>query len=141
MRFDAGTYYVGDLCYVLGDRWDEFLELTIKTSSEGVECIDGGFVMKDGTRFWTHGTMYGDGSYHDNEGRKYAVDAGLIGVVSIDQIDKKPSWLEGGQVIKFDRGFEPYYNEGRFHFGYLTIDTSGNDVYDYDYDEDEEEAY
>ena len=137
MRFDAGTYYVGDLCYVLGDRWDEFLELTIKTSSEGVECIDGGFVMKDGTRFWTHGTMYGDGSYRDTEGRRYAVDAGLIGVVSIDQIDKKPSWLEGGQVIKFDRGFEPYYKEGRFNFGYLTIDTSGSAEPMYDEDEDE----
>lgn len=140
MRFDAGTYYVGDLCYVLGDRWDEFLELTIKTSNEGVECIDGGFVMKDGTRFWTHGTMYGDGSYRDTQGRKYAVDAGLIGVVSIDQIDKEPSWLGGGQVIKFDRGFEPYYNDGCFHFGYeVEIDTSGRSEPMYDEDEEYEE--
>jgi len=137
MKFEAGTYYVGDLCYVLGDRWDEFCELTIKTSSEGAECLDGGFVMKDGTRFWQHGTMYGDGTYHDNLGRKYPVDAGLIGVVAMDQIDKEPSWLEGGQVINFNQAFEPYFKEGRFYFGYIIIDTSGNSNYEYEEEEDE----
>ena len=138
MKFDAGTYYVGDLCYAIGDRWDEFCDLTIKSSSEGVECLDGDFIMKDGTRLWTHKTMYGDGVYRDTEGRRYAVDAGLIGVISIDQVDSKPTWLEGGQTIKFDRSFEPYYNEGKFVIGHVEINTSGvDDEPMYDEDEDE----
>ena len=134
MRFSPGKYYVGDLCYVLGDRWDEFCELTIK----GNECLDGGFIMSDNTRFWTHGTAYGDGTYRDNFGREYGVDAGIIGVVSIDQIDDDPSCIEGGQVIEFDREFEPYYADGMFFIGNIQIDTASND-YDNDYDEYEEE--
>lgn len=146
MRFEPGKYYVGDLCYVLGDRWDEFCELTIKPSDKGMECLDGGFIMKDGTRFWQHCTMYGDGTYRDTQGRKYAVDAGLIGVVSVDQIDKEPSYLEGGQIIEFKNSFEPYYKEGVFHIGYshfhadgVVINTSGSNEPMYDEDEEYED--
>jgi len=123
---------VGDLCYVLGDRWDEFCALTIK----GNECLDGGFKMDDGTRFWTHSTAYGDGEYRDNLGRRYGVDAGLIGVVSIDQIDKDPSCIEGGQVIEFKEEFEPYYQSGTFFIGSVTIPTSDCGE-EYDWGEDE----
>lgn len=137
MKFEAGKYYVGDLCYVLGDRWDEFCELTIT----GREVLSGGFVMKDGTRFWTHCTMYGDGSYRDGQGRKYAVDAGIIGVVAFDQIDKDPSCIGGGQVIEFKTGFEPYFVNGVFNIGNISIDTSGSDDYDDEYEEDDEEEY
>jgi hypothetical protein len=133
MRFEPGKYYVGDLCYVLGDRWDEFCSLTIA----GSEVLSGGFVMKDGTRFWTHTTMYGDGSYSDNLGNCYGVDAGLIGVVSFDQIDKNPNCLSGGQVFDFTKGFEPYYNDGVFYINSIQIDT-GESIY---YDEQEDEDY
>lgn len=127
MRFEPGKYYVGDLCYVFNERWNEFCELTIK----GNECLDGGFVMEDGTRFWTHGTMYGDGTYRDIEGRKYWVDAGLIGVVSIEQIDD-PENTDGGHVIQFDQAFEPYYVNGCFKIGSVIINTAG-------YEDDEED--
>ena len=134
MKFAAGKYYVGDLCYVLSDRWDEFCSLTIANR----EVLSGGFVMKDGTRFWTHTTMYGDGSYHDGQGREYGVDAGLIGVVSMDQIDENPNCLDGGQVIEFKAPFEPYYKDGLFFIGNVVIDTSGNNDYDREYEDDEE---
>lgn len=131
MQFEPGKYYVGDLCYVLDDRWDEFCSLTIKDN----DCLDGTFKLEDGTIFWTHGTAYGDGTYRDREGRKYAVDAGLIGVVPLKEIDDEPSYLEGGQVIEFKRKFEPYYQNGVFYIGDVIIDTSGNEPM---YDEDEE---
>lgn len=134
MKFPAGKYYVGDLCYVLSDRWDEFCDLTIVNR----EVLDGGFIMKDGTRFWTHTTMYGDGSYYDGQGREYGVDAGIIGVVSMDQIDKDPNCLDGGQVVEFKIPFEPYYASGVFQIGNIRIDTSGSN--DYDYEEEDEYA-
>lgn len=135
MMFDPGRYYVGDLCYVLGDRWDEFCDLTIKDS----DCLDGTFKFDDGTIFWTHHTAYGDGSYYDRENRRYAVDAGLIGVVAQKDIDSEPSYLEGGQIIEFKTRFEPYYRDGCFYIGDVIIDTAGeNEEYDqYEYEEDE----
>jgi hypothetical protein len=132
MKFKPGKYYVGDLCYALGDRWGEFCDLTIK----GNEVLDGGFKFEDGTRFWTHGTMYGDGTYHDNKGREYWVDAGLIGVVSADDIDEPGKQIQGGQFIDFTEQFEPYYQDGVFFIGNVKIDTSGNSEYTYDEDDD-----
>ena len=79
----AGTYYVGDLCYVLHERWDEVCELII----EGNRCLDGEFNLKDGTRFAIYGTAYGDGNYFDQNGKSYDVDAGSIGCVLLDNID------------------------------------------------------
>ena len=53
----AGTYYVGDLCYVMSDEeWDQFCSITI----EGMNCLEGEFTMPDGRRFATYGTAYGD---------------------------------------------------------------------------------
>ena len=132
MRFGPGKYYVGDLCYVLSERWDEFCSLTISHR----EVLDGGFIMKDGTRFWTHCTMYGDGSYDDTKGRRYDVDAGLIGVVSFDQIDEEPECIRGGQVIEFKDSFEPYYVNGVFYIGPVTINTGDSSVREEEEDED-----
>ena len=38
MTLLAGEYWVGDLCYVLGDRWDEVCNLIIN----GREIVNGG---------------------------------------------------------------------------------------------------
>lgn len=48
----AGTYYVGDLCYVMHDVWDEFCDITI----EGLSVLDGVFSLKNGVKFATFGT-------------------------------------------------------------------------------------
>ena len=45
----AGTYYIGDLCYVMHDRWDEFCSITCSEHN----VLDGEFNLKDGTRFAT----------------------------------------------------------------------------------------
>ena len=59
----AGTYYIGDLCYVLDDCWDEFCSLTIV----GDKVLDGEFNFADGTRFATFTTRWGDGTYRDEQ--------------------------------------------------------------------------
>lgn len=79
----AGKYYVGDLCYVMNDEeWDQFCGITIK----GNACLDGEFEMPDGRKFATYGTAWGDGEYRDQHGNRYAVDAGLIGCIRVEDI-------------------------------------------------------
>jgi len=50
----AGTYYIGDLCYVMHPEWDEFCALTIS----GHNVLDGEFNLKDGRRFATFTTKW-----------------------------------------------------------------------------------
>ena len=62
MSMPAGKYYIGDLCYVMSDaEWEEFCSITI----DGHNVIDGEFQLKDGRRFATYGTAFGDGVYSD----------------------------------------------------------------------------
>jgi hypothetical protein len=44
-----GEYYVGDLCYVIDDRWDEVCSLLF--SGEKNKKAGGEFVLDDGIRF------------------------------------------------------------------------------------------
>lgn len=103
MTMPAGKYYVGDLCYVMHKEWDEFCDITI----EGNQCLDGEFNLKDGRRFATFGTKWGDGLYKDQFGKEYSVDAGLIGCIRIEDIDleNEDNYTNGGQVIEFTRDF------------------------------------
>lgn len=106
----AGTYYVGDLCYVMHDEWDEVCELTADPVNHS-RCIDGEFTLKDGRRFACYSTMYGDGAYYDQEGREYGVDAGLIGCILLSDIDRQnmSNDICGGNIVKFDH---PFYTDG-----------------------------
>jgi hypothetical protein len=116
----SGRYYVGDLCYVLHDRWDEFCALTIV----GSRVLDGEFNLKDGTRFATFTTQWGDGTYRDQQGREYGVDAGLIGCIAVDDID--PAELvniKDGHVVEFVQDFGTFSAGGVISFGTISIDT------------------
>lgn len=130
----AGTYYVGDLCYVLHERWDEFCALTIS----GNNVLDGEFNLKDGTRFATFTTRWGDGNYFDQDGKSYDVDAGLIGCVHIEDIDltRPDNFLAGGRVVEFVNDFSTFSAGGVITIGNIVIDT---DVADQDFDEEEAE--
>jgi hypothetical protein len=126
----SGTYYVGDLCYVLHERWDEVCELIIDEH----RCLDGEFNLKDGTRFAIYGTAYGDGTYKDKSGKEYGVDAGSIGCVLLSNIDlnNKENFLDGGNIHTFEVDFYTGTQDGKIMFHTLSIDT------DPVYDEEEE---
>lgn len=128
----AGRYYVGDLCYVMHDVWDEFCDITIDDRT----CLDGVFTLKDGRRFATFGTAYGDGYYMDNDRRGYSVDAGLIGCILESDITDPKAGIGGGQIIEFDKDFAVWEHEGVIHFGDIHIDTEGNSDNADDYFED-----
>jgi len=120
----AGKYYIGDLCYVLHDAWDEFCEITIK----GNECLDGEFTLKDGRRFATYRTAWGDGEYPVSTGGSVGVDAGLIGCILVDQIRDDSVFDEEhmmslGVIVEFKHDFETYSRGGVITFGRVSIDT------------------
>ena len=133
----AGKYYVGDLCYVLGDRWDEVCDLTIVDH----KCLEGEFELKDGTKFAIYGTAWGDGVYSDQFGNAYPVDSGSIGCVLVSSITPGELDKMGGNLLDFDHDFETSSADGVIIIGEIEIDTQGYDEDDEDYCEDDEEDY
>jgi len=121
MTMPAGTYYVGDLCYVMHERWDEFCDVTIS----GTHVLSGEMELKDGTQFACYSTKWGDGTYFDNHGREYSVDAGLIGCARIEDLDLEAdgNFTRGGQVIEFKEPFETSSDDGMIYFGDVCVDT------------------
>lgn len=93
-RLPAGTYYVGDTCYVLDDDTYEEMMYIDGLCTNGTDII--GFFP----------TAYGDGCYKDTKGRSYGVDGGNIGIVPIELCN--PNYVGFGTVITIP-------NE--FHFG------------------------
>ena len=124
-----GKYYVGDLCYVMtNEEWREFCDITL----DGQKVKDGEFEFKDGRRFATYSTAFGDGVYHDQYGHSYSVDAGLIGCILVEDIkaDKYDNLLDLGAILEFDTEFvtsggrgESWW-EGTIQFGYVYIETN-----------------
>jgi hypothetical protein len=129
---EPGTYYVGDLCYVLSDRWDEVCRVTIWDNG----VLDGGFRLADGTEFVSFSTTYGDGTYRDAESREYSVDSGGIGCVLMSQIDEAPNSIEGGQIIEFKSGFVCEKVGDIIYFGKIAIETGDVVEEDEDYFDD-----
>lgn len=138
----AGKYYIGDLCYVMSDaEWEEFCELTIVSN----DCVDGEFAFKDGRRFATYGTRWGDGEYCDQYGNRYSVDAGLIGCIRVEDIraNKYEDLSELGAIVEFEtdfvtgggRGFSDW--GGMIQFGRIMIETDPD--WEDDWEEDEED--
>ena len=133
----AGRYYVGDLCYVMHDVWDEVCNLIFSHPDRFISQY-GKFTLKDGREFAVHSTAYGDGTYRDGMGREYSVDAGVIGCILEGDIRDPEAWASGGQVLDFIAEFDTWEDRGVIHFGVIAIDTAGDgDEEDYYYgDED-----
>lgn len=123
---DPGTYFVGDLCYVLGDSWDEFCNLTL--TKDGVR--EGGTVFSDGREMCSFTTLYGDGVYQDAEGRDYPVDAGLLGCIKLENMDLEYDEIcDSGQIIVFKNQFICERVDGMIYFGKIAIQTDSEPEY------------
>jgi len=127
MSMPAGTYWIGDLCYVMHAEWEEVCDITI----EGHNCLDGEFTLADGRRFATYGTAFGDGEYVSNTGHTLGVDAGLIGCILLSDIDTSntENRVELGMIHVFDVPFETEEEDGTIVFGDVYVPTKwdGND--------------
>ena len=140
----AGDYYVGDLCYVMHEVWDEVCGIMFTDNPN--RGNEGEFTLKDGRRFAVYSTSYGDGRYYDQYGQPYSVDAGVIGCILVSDIDTTAvsSWgatnsTEGGQVIHFGIDFPTGKSDfGEIEIGHIVIDTEGESEYDGQPDEAQE---
>ena len=127
----AGKYYVGDLCYVLGDRWTEVCDLIIVDR----QCLDGVFTLADGTEFAIYSTAWGDGVYPDQRGNGYPVDSGSIGCVLVDRITDGELDEGLGNIFHFEHDFDTYEEEGVIVIGEVEIDTRGESEEEEDWEE------
>ncbi len=129
-KMPAGTYYVGDLCYVLSDRWDKLLDITDLKRNRHFE--DGQYELEPGVLFAWYSTMYGDGGYRDQFGKMYCVDSGTIGCVEVKHIadrEELGSILKAGHAVVFDfpEPFDTGAVNGKLTFGFVTIDTGDSE--------------
>jgi hypothetical protein len=123
MTLPAGTYYIGDLCYALGDD--------IYDCIFGSTGYEPGIYAEKGTGrvFLVNGTAFGDGEYPGSDGNKFAVDAGIIGICSQSLMEKSG---DGGHMYTFRSPVHcTFKRDGRFFFSSsterLVVDTSGDD--------------
>lgn len=116
-----GTYYIGDLCYVLSDP-------VYETIFGGLGGYDNGLYKETRSDrfFFLSNTAYGDGIYCDNEGREYTVDAGIIGICPSSLMFKNDG---GGQMHTFSDAVVCKSKNGIFTFTSglttITINTQG----------------
>lgn len=134
-KMPAGKYYIGDLCYVMKDKWGEFCKLTLKNH----ECIDGKFTYEDGVQTCHFSTYYGDGVYYDQFRNAYGVDAGLIGIIKLEDLKQEKAEINLGNVFEFNEPFTCYKKEGVLHFGHIVIDTKNESEDDEECDEEYED--
>jgi len=121
-KMPAGKYYVGDLCYVMGNEWDEACNIMFDPTNG--DPGEGVFSLKDGRKFAIFGTAYGDGVYNDQEGREYAVDSGSIGCIKVEDITEDEIREDLGNIIDFPNDFYVIKkNGGELIFGKVWIDT------------------
>jgi hypothetical protein len=130
-------YYVGDLCYVMGEAWAEVCSIVDLDNDEWE------YELEDGRRFFLFSTAYGDGHYNDLDGNPYAVDSGTIGAIKVDDIRDTESLSTTvgnglGHIHEFPAEIEGYdcsYDEGAISIYGVYIDTADDD----DCEEEEEE--
>ena len=133
----AGTYYIGDPCYPIGDSpiyeeaWSNagYSTPAVYRSPIGIVYIGS--------------TAYGDGGYKGSDGFEYSVDAGVISIISREIIQEwldfqgNPTPLEetiyGGKLHTFLHPVRCVFAEGEFEFqdmksyDILRINTRGDD--------------
>ena len=109
-----GTYFVGDLCYIMHPQWREVCDLMFACDDNRV--LHGEFNLANGVRFAVQSTAYGDGTYYDAEGREYPVDAGLIGCIRVEDVYDPEWYLAGVNQIEFEYPFTVEYELGTIQF-------------------------
>jgi hypothetical protein len=141
----AGTYFVGDIAYPLGDS-DIYADIWAS-----IEFAPGFFRNRYGC-IVVGETAYGDGLYSDTYGRIYDVISGTIGIASMCFIEEERKrkqegtmgtitmdhMLIGGHCLTFDSDFSILFEDGSFEFYneesalILEINTTGLNDTDYE---------
>lgn len=143
-------YFIGDIYYCLEDHiyqmWldacgingNNFSILSKFTVPKGT-IVNASLITEDYT-FLVDETAYGDGTYYDQTGREYGVDAGVIGIVPLELVELGTQYELGRAVHSTEPATMEAY-EGKFQF------TIGSDMYEidtrdtlnYDYDDEDDD--
>lgn len=123
----AGKYYIGDLCYVMNEVWDLFCN-NLTPGAHTIEYNDHHY------HYWWAHTANGDGVYLDQQLNQFPVDAGLIGIIAVDDIVTQitSNDLSSGLVVEFKHSVACTYDHGTFSFNdggdvCIRIDTTSNE--------------
>ena len=146
----AGTYYVGDPCYVFNnsgkaDSWMKIIEISDCFDIPHIEFKDKP-VIAFGTSDESHFVKFGDGVYNG-----FCVDSGLIGIVDISLIEEGSAFFNESfdrdkHTVTFDKPFDFEWDNGDFHNevqlaaigGRISIYTNDEEEYDDHYEYDDE---
>lgn len=134
----AGEYWIGDPCYVIGNDNDDWEAILDKVGYFGIyesENWDNGAFEHKGKACWGHSTACGEGAYdlvddNDEDIELLIVDSGMLSVVPVSVIDNDNA-AHAGVYVTFDDNFSCSYDNGKFTFGGLTVDTGDDDDDDY----------
>jgi hypothetical protein len=143
-KLPAGEYLIIDLCYVMHKEWKEICNIICANDFDSNSAI---LKLDDGRIIAMAFTKYGDGEYYDQNGKRYGVDAGLIGAILLSDVsEEEQSNIKLGNVYTLNE-FSPVYNNGKLSFDSIVINTDEeeeeddywSDDYDtFDYDSDRE---
>lgn len=135
IKMSAGKYFLGDCCYAVpNDLWGELLN-SCDYFEEPIGTVRGYSILG-------LSTAYGDGYYPGSDGKSYGVDAGLIGLVPEEFIEKYPKrhrdHLESlGSFVEFSEDFECWNDNGTLHFGHIFIETGDENTLEEKVEDDE----
>lgn len=137
----AGTYYVGDLCYVMSrEEWDQLHPMLFPTRDSSM--VEGEHEI-NGKKIAIYGTAHGDGSYDDQHYNEYGVDSGSIGCILVSDAD--PDLLKEindlGHIHEFKNNFYTSTDGSVLTFGSIEIDTDPRDDDEDFYNDEEDEEY
>ena len=137
-RWDTSKVFIGDICYALdkeiyGSEWLEKMGAADGRIGDQYAVVGG--------------TAYGDGEYEGDDGVKYAVDAGVIGVTNLlyrrqdDMTDEVLNEL--GKVVFIPSGLtKVYFKSENGVFNIVIEDASTHEtVYEVTISTYEEETY
>lgn len=121
-----GRYFIGDPCHCFSsqEKWLRLLDdLVYFNSADAVKWP--GLVADN--------TANGDGTYEDNRGNSYSVEAGVIGVTHERCWEVGEERLSNlGCIVEFEREFIFETNSGQFKIDGCLIDTNCDDFDDCD---------
>jgi hypothetical protein len=84
----AGTHFVGDLCYVLNDHvWKELCAMMF--AIDKINGTYGKFTLSNGREVVLFNMPMGDGFYKDSADRTYCVDSGTIGITTNENLKEE----------------------------------------------------
>jgi hypothetical protein len=123
VQLPAGTYYIGDPCYVIAeDKWSDFCDASF-VGGAAPHHASQAVTEFCGYPMYANSTDSGDGCYLGSDGRLYGVDGGMLSVVPIELVSDMSEAKRLGSIVEFTHPFMAYYEKGTFFFDRISIPT------------------